>query len=233
VQETEPRLRVLIVEDHHIFRNALAHVMSLDEDIEVVGSCSTPEEAIARIRQVPVDVIIADLEWRDDPSGGIKLIHQVLACAPETRVIICSMHDDEETVRQAIQAGAAGYLPKDEVTTADVVRAVKAIQCDKPVYSDTIIEIMARLLRKASQGAPAVHPLDTLTAREREVLPLLADGLSNAEIAHRLGVAEKTVKTHVSHVLSKLDLSSRYQVAGYLRRQGKRRPGATRRTPRA
>jgi len=128
---------------------------------------------------------------------------------------------------------SAGYLPKDEVTTADVVRAVKAIQCNKPVYSDTIIEIMARLLRKASEGAPAVHPLDTLTVREREILPLLVDGLSNAEIAQRLGVAERTVKMHVSHILSKLDLSSRYQVAGYLRRQGKRRPGATRRTPKA
>lgn len=231
MRETGSRLRVLIVEDHHIFRDALADAMSLDEDIEVVGSCSAPEEAIARIRQAPVDVIITDLEWRGDPCAGIKLIHQVLACVPETKAIVCSMHDDEESVRQAIQAGAAGYLLKDEVDTVDVVQAVKAIQCNKPVYSDTIIEIMARLLREASEGAAAVHPLDTLTTREREVLLLLVDGLSNAEIAQRLGVAEKTVKTHVSHILQKLDLSSRYQVAGYLRRQEKQRPGSTRRTP--
>jgi len=205
--------------------------MSLDRDIEVVGSCRTPEEAIARIRRVPADVIIADLEWRGDPYGGIKFVHQVLAFAPETKVLVCSMHDDEETVRQAIQAGVAGYLLKDEVDTADVVRAVRAVQHNKPAYSDTVIQIVTRLLREASEGAAIVHPLDKLTVREREILPLLANGLSNAEIAQRLGIAEKTVKTHVSHILHKLGLSSRYQVAGYTRQQGRSRSRPAGRTP--
>jgi DNA-binding NarL/FixJ family response regulator len=232
VQRTGSRLRVLIVEDHHILRNALAQAMSLDRDIEVAGLCRTPEEALIRIGQVPVDVMITDLEWREDPYGGIKLIHRALALAPDTKVIVFSAHDDEERVRQAIQAGVDGYLLKDEVDTVDVVRAVKAVQADKPVYSDTIIKVMARLLQEPLESATAVHPLDTLTARERAILSFLMDGLSNAEIAQCLGVAEKTVKTHVSHVLQKLGLTSRYQVAGYLRQQGTRRPGPAGRTPR-
>jgi DNA-binding NarL/FixJ family response regulator len=232
VQETGSRIRVLVVEDHPIFRNALAQVMSLDKDIEVAGLCSAPEEALAMIEQAPVDVIITDLAWRGDPLGGIKLVHRVRASAPETRVIVCSAYDDEDRVRQAIQAGVDGYLLKDEIDTADVARAVKAVRCNKPVYSDAIVKIMARLLRESPEGATAVHPLDRLTAREREIVPLLMDGLNNAEIAQRLTVAKKTVKTHVSHILQKLSLSSRYQVAGYMRQHGRRRPRPDRRTPR-
>ena len=218
------RLCVLIVEDHRIFRTALAQAMSLDKDIQVVGSCGTPEEALARARQVPVDVLITDLEWRGDPYGGIKLVHQVRAFAPETKVIVCSAHDDEQRIRQAVQAGVDGYLLKDEVGTADVAQAVKDVCSDRPAYSDTIVRIMARLLQKSAEGAATVRPLDRLTAREREIVPLLMDGLSNAGIAQRLGVSEKTIKTHVSHILQKLGLSSRYQVAGYLSQHGRRTP---------
>ena len=183
MRETESRIRVLIVEDHLIVRDALVQAMSLDEGIEVVGSCSTPEQALARIRQVSVDVLIADLAWRGDPCGGIKLIHQVLAVSPETKVIVCSMHDDEESVRQAIQAGVHGYLLKDEADTADIVQAVKIVQSNKPVYSDTIIKVLTRLVGEAPMGKPAVHLLDRLAPREREIVPLLMDGLSNTEIA--------------------------------------------------
>jgi DNA-binding NarL/FixJ family response regulator len=231
VQKAGSRIRVLVVEDHPIFRNALAQVMSLDEDIEVAGLCSAPEEALAMIEQAPVDVIITDLAWRGDPLGGIKLVHRVRASAPETRVIVCSAYDDEDRVRQAIQAGVDGYLLKDEIDTADVARAVKAVRCNRLVYSDAIVKIMARLLRESPESATAVRPLDRLTAREREIVPLLMDGLNNAEIAQRLGVAKKTVKTHVSHILQKLDLSSRYQVAGYVRQHGRRRSRPDRHTP--
>jgi DNA-binding NarL/FixJ family response regulator len=219
MQETESRLRTLVVEDHRIFLSALTQAMSLDNSIEVVGSCNSPEEAIARIKEVPVDVIITDLEWRADPQGGIKLIHTALALSPEIKVLVCSAHDDEQAIRQAIQAGARGYLLKDEVDAVDVVEAVKIVQNDKPVFSDTVIQTMTCMLREASEGAPAVHPLETLTKRERDIVPQLIDGLSNAEIAECLGVAEKTVKTHVSHILQKLDLSSRHQVAGYAKQK--------------
>jgi DNA-binding NarL/FixJ family response regulator len=99
---------------------------------------------------------------------------------------------------------------------------VKIVQSNKPVYSDTIIKVLTRLVGEAPMGRPAVHPLDRLTAREREIVPLLMDNLSNAEIAHRLGIQRKTVKTHVSHILQKLGLSSRHQVAGYIHGQGQR-----------
>jgi DNA-binding NarL/FixJ family response regulator len=219
MQDTESRLRTLIVEDHYIFLSALTQAMSLDKSIEVVGSCSSPEEAIARIKEIPVDVLVTDLEWRADPQGGIKLIHMALAISPEIKVLVCSAHDDEQAIRQAIQAGANGYLLKDEVKAADVVEAVKTLQNDKPAFSDTVINTITGMLREVSGSAPVVHPLDTLTKRERDIMPQLIDGLSNAEIAEHLGVAEKTVKTHVSHILQKLGLSSRHQVAGYAKQK--------------
>jgi DNA-binding NarL/FixJ family response regulator len=229
MQETESRLRTLVVEDHHIFLSALTQAMSLDNSIEVVGSCSLPEEAIAKMKEGSVDVLVTDLEWRADPQGGIKLIHMALALSPAIKVLVCSAHDDEQAIRQAIQAGARGYLLKDEVKAADVVEAVKIVHNGKPAFSDTVIQTITRMLREASEGAPAVHPLQTLTKRERDILPKLIDGMSNAEIAECLGMAEKTVKTHVSHILQKLDLSSRHQVAGYVK-QERGRQSSTRRT---
>lgn len=222
MQNTESGLRTLIVEDHHIFLSALTQAMSLDKSIEVVGSCSSLEEAIARIKETPVDVLVTDLEWRADPQGGIKLIHMALALSPKTKVLVCSAHDDERSIRRAIQAGANGYLLKDEVKAADVVQAVKTLQNDKPAFSDTVIQTITCMLRETSQDAPVVHPLDTLTRREREIVPQLIDGLSNAEIAERLDVAEKTVKTHVSHILQKLGLSSRHQVAEQVKQKRNR-----------
>ena len=219
MKDTESRLRTLIVEDHHIFLSALTQAMSLDKNIEVAGSCSSLEEAIAKIEETPIDVLITDLEWRADPKGGIKLIHKALALSPEIKVLVCSAHDDEQSIRQAIQAGANGYLLKDEVKAADVVQAVKTLQNGKPAFSDTIIQTITCMLRETSEGAPVVHPMDTLTKRERDIVPQLIDGLSNAEIAERLGVAEKTVKTHVSHILQKLGLSSRHQVAGQVKQK--------------
>ena len=226
MRETGSRLRVLIVEDYPIVRDALVQAMSLDKDIEVVGSCGTPEQALKRISPALIDVLVTNLAWREEPCGGIKLIHQVLALTPQAKVIVCSTFDDEESVRQSIQAGVHGYLLKNEADTADVVQAVKAVHSNKPVYSDTIIKVLTRLVSEAPVGRPAVHPLDRLTPREREVVPQLMDGLSNAEIAHRLGIQRKTVKTHVSHILQKLGLSSRHQVAGYVHGQCQRSQGS-------
>ena len=212
------KLRVLLVEDHHIFRDALETAMSLDKDIIVVGSCSLPEDALAVAEGLPIDVAVVDLEWPGDRLGGVKLIHGLLSLVPALRVVVCSAHEGPDTIRQATQAGAAGYLLKHEVMAPDVVRAVKEVGAGRSSYSASVVDIMADLVRDAEQGARAVHPLESLTPREHEVASLLIEELSNAEIARRLEVSEKTVKTHVSSILQKLDLSSRYQVASYMRR---------------
>jgi len=218
MQTSDTRLCTLIVEDHRIFLDALARVMSLDEGIEVVAACSSTAEAVERMEEMRVDVLVTDLEWRENPKDGIKLIHKMLALSPETKVLVCSAHDDKPTIRQAIQAGADGYLLKDEVKAADVVQAVNDLQQDRPAFSDTIMHVIAEMVQDVSEGAPVVHPLDPLTKRERDIVPKLIDGLTNPEIAECLGISVKTVKTHVSHILQKLDLSSRYQVAGYVER---------------
>jgi len=222
MDETDSKIRTLIVEDHHLFRNALESAMSLEEAIEVVGSHGAPEEAVAEVKRRNVDVLVTDLMWRSDPLGGIKLIHRVLALSPETKVLVCSAHDGEEMIRRAVQAGVKGYLLKDEVKAVDVVEAIKATARDEPAFSDTVVQIMARMLQEASDVSETVEPLEELTSREREIVPLIIDGLTNAEIANRLSVATKTVKTHVSHILQKLGLQSRHQVAGYINRRENR-----------
>lgn len=207
----DSRVRVLLVEDHHIFRQALASALACDGGIVVVDACSTPERAIARLRQTPVDVVITDLEWRGDPYGGVKLIRQVRELAPETAVLVFSVHADEETVRRVLEAGARGYLLKDEESSvAGIAEAVRAVGQGDVRYSRSVVEVMARLVRQGH--APGVRPKGDLTPREGEVELLLRDGLSNAEIARRLGISVRTVKVHVSNVLGKRGLSSRYQV---------------------
>ncbi len=214
------RIRVMIVEDHPIFRNALAQALSLDGEIEVVAACATPDEAIEWQRQLPVDVVIADLAWRDGPERGLEFIGRFLSLAPHSKVIVCSAYADEHLVYRAVRAGVDGYLLKDEAEVADIVRAVRLVRRNVPAFSSTVVAVMVRLLRRIGDGGEWIGGLDRLSEREREVAELIAQGLDNTTIAARLGISVKTVKAHVSHVLHKLGLSSRHQVRDRLCRPG-------------
>jgi DNA-binding NarL/FixJ family response regulator len=208
-------IRVLIVDDHAVVREGLRTFLELQDGIEVVGEAADGEQAVARAGELGPDVILMDLVMPH--LDGIGAMRELRRRASPSRVIVLTSFLDDERIMPALQAGAAGYLLKD-VEPAELARAVRSACADEALIDPTVA---ARLLHTLSsdgrgpgRGAPAAdEALDQLTRREREVLGLIALGHSNKRIALELGVAEKTVKTHVGHLLAKLGVADRTQAA--------------------
>ena len=210
-------IRVLIVDDHAVVREGLRTFLELQDGIEVVGEAADGEQAVARTVELGPDVVLMDLVMPGlDGIGAMRELHRRSSPA---RVIVLTSFLDDERLMPALQAGAAGYLLKD-VEPAELARAVRGACADEAVIDPTVA---ARLLRRLGEGAPPATPsagdLD-LTRREREVLELIAAGHSNKRIALELGIAEKTVKTHVGHLLAKLGVADRTQAALLAVRRG-------------
>jgi DNA-binding NarL/FixJ family response regulator len=206
-------IRVLIVDDHAVVREGLRAFLDLQEGITVVGEAGDGRQAIEQAQALTPDVILMDLVMPGlDGVGAMRAVHELV---PSSRVIVLTSFLDDERLMPALRAGAAGYLLKD-VEPADLARAVRSA-CTDEAMIDPIVA--SRLLRALSEpGGQARVALDagaveTLTRREREVLELIAAGRSNKRIALELGIAEKTVKTHVGHLLAKLGVSDRTQAA--------------------
>jgi DNA-binding NarL/FixJ family response regulator len=209
---------VLIVDDHAVVRQGLRTFLDLHDDINVVGEAGDGEEALAAVARLEPDVVLMDLVM--PRLDGVSAIERLRAVAPATRVIVLTSFLDEDKVLPAVRAGAAGYLLKD-VQPAELVRAIRLVDDGESLLHPAVA---ARVLRELAgdgdgDGARAGRH-ELLTARELEVLALLAAGRANKAIAFELGVAEKTVKTHVGNILGKLGLSDRTQAALYAVREG-------------
>ena len=205
-------IRVLVVDDHAVVREGLRTFLELQDGIEVVGEAADGEEAVARATELAPDVILMDLVMPG--MDGIGAMRELRRRSTSARVIVLTSFLDDDRLMPALQAGAAGYLLKD-VEPAELARAVRSACADEALIDPTVA---ARLLHTLSsdgaRGAGAVAAaIDQLTRREREVLELIALGHSNKRIALELGVAEKTVKTHVGHLLAKLGVADRTQAA--------------------
>jgi DNA-binding NarL/FixJ family response regulator len=201
-------IRVLIVDDHAVVREGLRTFLELQDGLEVVGEAADGEEALAQSQALAPDVILMDLVM--PKLDGVGAMRELRARAPDRRVIVLTSFLDDERLLPAIQAGAAGYLLKD-VEPAELARAIRSAHAGEAILDPTVA---ARLVRAIADGSRS--PLEVperLTRREREVLELIARGQSNKRIAFELGIAEKTVKTHVGHVLAKLGVSDRTQAA--------------------
>jgi NarL family two-component system response regulator LiaR len=206
-------IRVLIVDDHAVVREGLRTFLGLQDGIEVVGEAADGEEAVRRAGALRPDVILMDLVMpRLDGVGAMRELRRVL---PSSRVIVLTSFAEDDRLLPAIQAGAAGYLLKN-VQPRELARAIRAAHAGEALLDPAVA---ARLVEAIAQPAGEAPP-DRLTPREREVLALLGRGLSNKRIALELGVAEKTVKTHVGHVLAKLGVADRTQAALYAVRAG-------------
>jgi DNA-binding NarL/FixJ family response regulator len=202
-------IRVLLVDDHAVVREGLRTYLALQDGIEIVGEAADGEEAVARAEELTPDVILMDLVMpRLDGIGAMRRLRERV---PSSRVIVLTSFLDDERLMPALQAGAAGYLLKD-VEPAELARAVRSASADAALIDPTVA---GRLLRNLSTPGPRAGPgrEEELTRREREVLELIALGHSNKRIAFELGIAEKTVKTHVGHVLAKLGVADRTQAA--------------------
>jgi DNA-binding NarL/FixJ family response regulator len=195
------RIRVLLVDDHAVVRQGLRAFLRLQPDIEVVAEAAGGQAAVEAAREHRPDVVLLDLRM---PVGdGVAAIPGLRAAAPQGRVLVLSSYSDDEQVFGAIEAGADGYLLKD-VEPDQLAAAIRQVHRGQPALHP---EVAARLMRRAADPQPAAG--GTLTARELDVLRLVVEGFANKEIARRLAITEKTVKTHVSRILQKLDVPDR------------------------
>jgi two-component system, NarL family, response regulator LiaR len=206
------RVRVLLVDDHAVVRQGLRAFLQLQPDIEVVGEAGGGEAAVAAVAGARPDVVLMDLVMPD--GDGVGAIRALAAAAPGTRVLVLSSFADDEHVFAAMQAGAAGYLLKDVEPDA-LAGAIREVHRGRPALHP---DVAARLMRHVAD--PAAPAGEALTPREREVLQLVVEGYANKQLARRLGIAEKTVKTHVSSILQKLGVPDRTAAAVLAIRQG-------------
>ena len=212
------QIRVLIVDDHAVVREGLRAFLGLQDGIEIVGEAADGIGAVEEALRARPDVVLMDLVMPrlDGVAAMRELRHQV----PEARVIVLTSFLDDERVLPAIQAGAAGYLLKN-AEPVELARAVREAYEGSAIIDPTVA---ARLVGALSDGAPAPAQGEDLTQRERQVLELIAGGRSNKRIAFELGISEKTVKTHVGHLLGKLGVDDRTQAAMLAVRRGLVRP---------
>lgn len=210
----EASIRVLIVDDHLIVRKGIRALLDRIEGIQVVGEAGEGQEAVERAEDCEPDVVLMDLVMPG--VDGIEATRRIAALRPQTRILALTSFASDEKVFPALKAGALGYLLKDS-SPEDLVRAIRQVARGESSLHPTIARKVLQELNRPPKRPPTPDPL---TVREVEVLRLVAEGLSNQEIADRLFVSEPTVRTHVSHILGKLQLASRVQAALYALREG-------------
>ena len=208
-------IRVLIVDDHDVVRQGLRFVLDQEEDIEVAGECADGARAIARLGSLRPDVMLLDMVMPG--TGGLEVLNAISdgSAGWSPAVIVLTSFQEDDRVIEAVRAGALSYLPK---TTAvhQVVAAVRAAAGGGSVFEPGTAALLVRQVRDGGRA----RPLDVLSPRERDVLAGLARGRSNRQIARALGVGEETVRSHVSSILAKLNLSDRTQAAIFGLQQG-------------
>lgn len=207
------RISVLVVDDHPVVRQGLRVFLKLQETIDLVGEAADGAEAMAKVWELSPDVVLMDLVMPG--LDGVATIREIKKISPKTQVLVLTSFADDERVFSSIEAGALGYLMKD-ASPQDVIQAIQAVSGGKPVLHP---EIAKKLMHEVS-SAREESPVERLTPRQREVLMLIVKGYSNQEIARELIISEKTVKTHVGNILSKLHLADRTQAAVYALREG-------------
>jgi two-component system, NarL family, response regulator LiaR len=214
-------IRVLIADDQAIVRKGIRALLAEVETIAVVGEASNGQDAVAQAQALNPDVTLMDLAM--PKMDGIEAIRQITARQAGARILVLTSFTTDDKVFPAIKAGALGYLLKDS-EPADLIRAIEQVSRGEPSLHPSIAAQVLRELRRPLQKTPLPN---ALTAREVEVLRLVAKGLSNREIAAQLTTTEATTKTHVSAILSKLHLANRVQAALYALQEGDNLPGTT------
>lgn len=209
-------LRVVVADDHPMYRFGLGAMLAQADGIEVVASAASGEELLAAVAEHRPDVVVTDLTMPG--TDGVTATETLLADDPDLAVLAVTMHDDDEHVQAALRAGARGYLVKG-ADGESIVRAVRAVAAGDAVYGGDVARRLTARLVASGTTLPAVA-LPELTPRERDVLELLAEGRRNREIAGRLGMSEKTVRNHVSHLLVKFGVEDRTSIALRAREAG-------------
>ena len=215
-------LRIVIADDHELVRNGIRGFLETHADIDIVGEADDAASAIVLCDREHPDVALVDLVM---PGGGVAAIRAIRAASPNTQVVLLTSFEDQQQIVAAVQAGALSCLLKD-VDADALVDALRKAATGTAVLHPRITAYLMDAVRAPPTAPTSLEVVDLLSQREREALHLMAEGFSNQQIAARLGIAEKTVKSHVSNVLSKLGVTDRTQAAVFAWKSGiKQRPG--------
>jgi len=203
-------IRVLIADDHTLVRESLVGLLQADGDVQVVAQAANGQEAVERALLARPDVVVTDLSMSG--FGGLEVIRRLRAALPGTRILVLTMHQEDEYVLQAVRAGASGYLVKD-AASSELLVAVRALNAGRGHFGARAARALAERLQHPER--PVDDPYGSLTGREREVLHLMAEGMTTKEVARRLGIGVKTAENHRGRVLAKLGLRNTAEVVRY------------------
>ncbi|HEU0248956.1 MAG TPA: response regulator transcription factor [Gaiellaceae bacterium] len=209
------QLRILLADDHPLFRDGLKALLASVPDAEVVGEATTGAEVVDRALELQPDVVVMDLHMPE--VNGIDATRRVVEASPHIGVLVLTMVEDDDAVFAAMRAGARGYLLKGS-NQQEIAHAIRAVGSGEAVFGPAIANRLIEYFSSSPSGPPLVFP--ELTQREREVLELIAQGESNAAIAKRLTISQKTVRNHVSNVFNKLHVVDRAQAIVKAREAG-------------
>jgi two-component system response regulator DevR len=211
------RVRVFLLDDHEIVRRGVRDLLESEPDLVVVGEASTEDEAVRRIRAVDPDVAVLDVRLQE--GDGITACREIRSRHPRTACLMLTSFADDEALLHAVLAGASGYVLK-QIRSTDLVDAVRRVAAGEQLLDPSVTARVAERLRR---GPEEDELIARLTPQERQVLVLLAEGLTNRQIAQRLYLAEKTIKNYVTSVLSKMGMTRRTEAAVYAARHLDRR----------
>ena len=206
-----PRIRIMVVDDHEVVRSGLKAILDPEDDIQVVGDAGSAREAVQKAPRLDPDVIFMDVRMGE--MNGIEACRLIKSARPQVRVLMFTSFGEEEAVMSSIMAGASGYLLKN-VGRADLLKAIRAVAAGQnlldPSVTKKVMERLAQLSAKEEDRA-----MEGVSEREKEVLVLVAQGLTNREIADKLVISENTSRNHVSRILEKLGLARRSEAAAF------------------
>lgn len=210
-------IRILIADDHQLLRQGIRNFLALEPDFEIIGEAADGEEAVAKTEALQPDILLLDINM--PKLTGIEVAGKLKALCPEVRVLVLTIHDDENYMMKMIQSGAAGYLLKD-VEPSVMVQAIRRVYAGESFVEPSLTKklfqgITSREAVKSDQPAQGLVETDRLSAREVEVMRLIGRGMSNAEIARELFLSEKTVKNHLTNIFRKIQVTDRTQAVLY------------------
>jgi DNA-binding NarL/FixJ family response regulator len=198
-------IRIVVADDHPLFREGVVNSLSANSDMLVVAQAESAEEAVRLVRDELPDLVLLDITM---PGGGIEAARKIATTSPATRIVMLTVSEDEDDLLEAMKAGASGYVLKG-VSARELASVLRSVSAGEVYVAPSLA---FGLLREMSKPRPS-DPLAELSARERQVLELVASGLSNQEIGLKLGLAEKTIKHYMTNILTKLQVRSRVEAA--------------------
>ena len=213
------RIRVLVADDHPVFRRGMRAILGAEPDTEIVGEATDGEEAVAQTMKLRPDVILMDLNM--PKVTGIEATRRILEASPNTAILMLTMFEDDDSVFAAMRAGAHGYVLKG-ADGAEMLRAIHAVASGEAIFSPTITQRLMGYFAKpgGKAGTSPTHAFPDLTEREHEILSFMAEGYTNTAIASQLYLSPKTVRNYVSNIFTKLEVSDRSQAIVRARKAG-------------